>query len=212
MGASTVVDLRLVGFARDLPVAPLKRFYTVVWAGFWIQFVSGSLLLIGYPTKSLTNYDFYLKMVLIGAAMVVKWQLQKNVFGNPNLDDKAMAAKGKTLALVSLLLWLGVRVTALYANMIQNYWTHDRRFGSRRYEDDDNAMNIGDWLPVTLTFSACLQNNHHHFPNFLRTSHDCSEYDFGLLTVRVMKAMGLVKATTSGAQMPAGIALKDAGF
>jgi hypothetical protein len=111
VGASTVVDLRLVGFARDLPVAPLKRFYTVVWAGFWIQFVSGLLLLIGYPTKSLTNYDFYLKMVLIGAAMVVKWQLQKNVFGNPNLDDKAMAAKGKTLALVSLLLWFGV-VTA----------------------------------------------------------------------------------------------------
>ena len=35
-------------------------------------------------------------------------------------------------------------------------------------EDDDNAMNIGDWLPVTATFSACLQNNHHHYPQFFR--------------------------------------------
>ena len=26
---------------------------------------------------------------------------------------------------------------------------------------DDNAMNIGDWLPVMATFSACWQNNHH---------------------------------------------------
>ena len=25
-------------------------------------------------------------------------------------------------------------------------------------------MNIGDWLPVIGTFSACLQNNHHHSP------------------------------------------------
>ena len=113
----------------------------------------------------------------------------------------------------ALVLWCGVRVFALWINMVQNYWTHDRRFGTRRYADEhDNAMNLGEWLPVTASFSASLQNNHHHFPNFLRTSHDCSEYDFGLLTVRVMKAMGLVKATTSGAQMPAGIALKDAGF
>jgi hypothetical protein len=66
------------------------------------------LLLIGYPTKSFTNYDFYLKMVLIASAMVVKRQIQKNVFSNPDLNDKEMAARGKTLALVSLLLWVGV--------------------------------------------------------------------------------------------------------
>jgi fatty-acid desaturase len=97
--------------------------------------------------------------------------------------------------------------------MVQNYWTHDRRFGTRRYADaHDNAMNLGEWLPVTASFSASLQNNHHHFPNFLRTSHDVAEYDFGLLTVRVMKAMGLVKPTLSGAQIPAGIGLKEIGF
>jgi hypothetical protein len=36
--------------------------------------------------------------------------------------------------------------------------------------------------------------------------------DFGFMTVRAMKAMGLVKAYSSGSQMPAGIPLKDAGF
>ena len=40
-------------------------------------------------------------------------------------------------------------------------------------------MNIGEWLPVTATFSACLQNNHHHSPGLLRLSHEESEYDFG---------------------------------
>jgi len=113
----------------------------------------------------------------------------------------------------ALVLWCSVRVFALWINMVQNYWTHDRRFGTRTYDDDhDNAMNLGEWLPVTASFSASLQNNHHHFPNFLRTSHDTSEYDFGFLTVRAMKAIGLVKATPSGAQLPAGVALEEVGF
>jgi fatty-acid desaturase len=113
----------------------------------------------------------------------------------------------------ALVLWCGVRFTALWVTMIQNYWTHDRRFGTRRYqEDEDNAMNLGEWLPVTASFSASLQNNHHHFPNFMRTSHHDSEYDFGLLTVRAMKGLGLVKATPSGAQIPEGIPLSEAGF
>jgi stearoyl-CoA desaturase (delta-9 desaturase) len=113
----------------------------------------------------------------------------------------------------SLVLWVSVRLFALWINLVQNYWTHDRRFGTRRYQDErDNAMNLGEWLPVTASFSASLQNNHHHFPHFLRTSHARDEYDFGFLTVRVMKAMRLVKATPSGQQKPEGILLDGVGF
>src|SRR5262245_60459132 len=55
----------------------------------------------------------------------------------------------------ALVMWVGLRVFALWVNMIQNYWTHDRRFGYRRYHDEhDNAMNIVEWLPVTATFRA----------------------------------------------------------
>jgi len=34
-------------------------------------------------------------------------------------------------------IWLG-RAFCAVVNMIQNYWTHDRRYGYRRYEDGDN--------------------------------------------------------------------------
>ena len=111
----------------------------------------------------------------------------------------------------TLVLWCSVRLLALWANMIQNYWTHERRFGTRRYDDDDNAMNLGDWLPVTVSFGASLQNNHHHFPHFVRASHDDQEYDFGFLTVRAMKKLGLVTASASGAQKPEGIPLREVG-
>jgi len=107
-------------------------------------------------------------------------------------------------------MWLVFRAFALWINMVQNYWTHDRRFGSRRYDDErDNAMNIGEWLPVTATFSACLQNNHHHSPGLLRLSHDDAEYDFGFAAVRAMKALGLVRATSTGSELPADLRLRS---
>ena len=109
-------------------------------------------------------------------------------------------------------MWIGTRVFAMWVNMVQNYWTHERVNGYRRYDDDDNAMNIGDWLPVMATFSACLQNNHHHSPQFLRLSHDDSEFDFGFMTVKVMKKLGLVKASNYGAILPADIPLKALEF
>jgi fatty-acid desaturase len=113
----------------------------------------------------------------------------------------------------ALVMWVGMRIFALWVNMIQNYWTHTRDFGYRRYHDEeDNAMNIGEWLPVTATFSACLQNNHHHYEGLLRLSHDNSEYDFGFLTVKFMKYLGLVKATTTGAQLPKDVALGALDF
>jgi len=110
------------------------------------------------------------------------------------------------------LLWVGTRLFAVWVNMVQNYWTHEKRWGYRRYEDDDNAMNIGDWLPVVATFSACLQNNHHHSPQFLRLSHEDSEFDFGFMTVKVMKVLGLVKASNYGAVLPKDIPLKSLEF
>ena len=110
-------------------------------------------------------------------------------------------------------MWTLFRVFALWINMIQNYWTHDRRYGYRRYDDErDNAMNIGEWLPVTITFSACLQNNHHHSPALLRLSHADSEYDFGYITVKALKALGLVRATRTGLEVPKDVPLAAVVF
>ena len=110
-------------------------------------------------------------------------------------------------------MWLGLRIFAVWVNMVQNYWTHTREFGYRRYGDEhDNAMNIGEWLPVTATFSACLQNNHHHYPSLLRLSHADDEYDFGFKTIKWMKALGLVEATPKGCTIPPDVPLKALGF
>ncbi|MCK9686298.1 fatty acid desaturase [Scleromatobacter humisilvae] len=113
----------------------------------------------------------------------------------------------------ALVMWITFRVFTLWINMVQNYWTHDRRYGYRRHDDErDNAMNIGEWLPVTITFSACLQNNHHHSPGLLRLSHDDAEYDFGFATVKAMRALGLVKASRTGVEIPEEVPLASLNF
>ncbi len=111
VGASVVIDFRILGIARDLPLSPLKGLYRIIWAGFWIQVVTGILLLIAYPTKALTNPDFYIKLVLIGVAIAVMKMIQKRVFSDSSLTEPAMMLQGRSLAVWSLVLWLGV-VTA----------------------------------------------------------------------------------------------------
>ena len=111
VGASVVIAMRILGVARDLPLGPLKGLYPIMWIGFWIQIFSGTLLLIGYPTKAFTNIDFYLKLTLIGLAVAFMQKLKKRVFSDAALSDSDMMLKGKALATWSLVFWVGA-VTA----------------------------------------------------------------------------------------------------
>jgi hypothetical protein len=73
-GLNAAIALRILGFAPQVPFGELKRFLPVMWFGFWLNAVSGVFLLIGYPTKALTNPVFYLKLLLIalGVTSAVK--------------------------------------------------------------------------------------------------------------------------------------------
>jgi stearoyl-CoA desaturase (delta-9 desaturase) len=113
---------------------------------------------------------------------------------------------------LALTLWLGIRVIASYVHWIQNYWAHDPRYGTRRHQDDDRAQNIDHWLPVLLTFSACLQNNHHHSPRFIRLSHSNREFDWGFVTLRWLYKLGVVKPTEAGLTIPEGAELTEVGL
>ena len=81
VGVSAALDLRILGVAPRVPLAEMRRFLPFLWAGFWLNAASGLLLLIGYPTKALTNPVFYLKLTLIGVAMVLLVRISRGVFG-----------------------------------------------------------------------------------------------------------------------------------
>jgi hypothetical protein len=127
VGASVVIDLRLLGVAKDLPLAPLKGLYRIIWIGFWIQVASGALLLVAYPTKALTNPDFYIKLTLIGLAVAVMQTIKKRVFSDSNMSESEMMLKGKALATWSLVFWAGAVTAGRLLAYTYNYLKYDYR-------------------------------------------------------------------------------------
>lgn len=107
VGANAVVDLRILGVAPDIPLQPLKRLFVVMWTGLGLNVTTGLLLLTAYPTKALTNPDFYIKLSFIGLAVFTMWKMQTIVFGDSSLDEAAMVLKGKVMAKFSLAFWVG---------------------------------------------------------------------------------------------------------
>jgi hypothetical protein len=125
VGGSLVIDLRILGVAKELPLAPLKGLYRVIWIGLAIQVVSGLLLLIGYPTKALTNPDFYVKLLFIALAVVATRKLKKAVFDDSSLNDSDMIVRGKALAAWSLVFWAGVVTAGRLLAYTYNFLKYD---------------------------------------------------------------------------------------
>ena len=73
-----------------------------MWLGLAINFTSGIFLVLAYPSKAFTNPDFYIKLTLVGFAVWLLLRMKRQVF------DEGLLARGKTLAVWSLVLWLGV--------------------------------------------------------------------------------------------------------
>jgi len=106
VGISAMIGLRMLGFARQLPVAPFERFFPVLWAAFLIDAISGTVLLAADATAKLANPLFAVKMLLIALAGADMLVIRRVVFRNPRADQ-GVPALGKALAALSLILWFG---------------------------------------------------------------------------------------------------------
>jgi len=63
IGAIGVVNLRVMGFLKQMPVGPLHRFIPWGIAGFVINIISGLLFFVGMPDFYTNNLDFQIKML-----------------------------------------------------------------------------------------------------------------------------------------------------
>lgn len=107
-GGSAVLDLALLGFwPGKMPMRPLDKYFPLIWAGFWLNAATGTLLLIADATSKLTNPDFGVKMAFIFAGVAVLYRMRQRVFANPKLDEAPVSAEAKRLAWLSLICWFG---------------------------------------------------------------------------------------------------------
>ena len=111
VGVNVAIDLRALGGAMGVPLASLRRYYRVMWAGFWVNAFSGVLLLIAYPTKALTNPLFYVKLALIVIGLGIWTKLRARLHALPVPEAQVLPPRLKALAVASLVCW-GAGITA----------------------------------------------------------------------------------------------------
>lgn len=109
VGVHFALDLRVLGFAPNIPVHLITRFYPLMWVSFVVALVSGLMLLLAYPAKGLTNAVFYLKMLLIAAAFVVGKLLTNKV-----KQQTEIVTQDKMLALLSIGIWVSIIVAGRF--------------------------------------------------------------------------------------------------
>lgn len=121
-GALLVVDLRIVGVARVVPIRRVDLFVRFALLGFAINLVSGLLFVVGDSDRYLVNVAFWGKMGLIVAAGIntvyfvrrIKPQMEAGV------DSSELTVDAKLVAWLSLLLWTGVIVLGRFIPYVED--------------------------------------------------------------------------------------------
>ena len=119
-----LVDLRLLGvFARKQPVAALTaRFLTGIWFVLPILLVTGSILIIGEPGRSLENPAFGLKMLMLLMVIVITLVIQRPMRTNAGYwDSGGRRVAARTIALFSLALWSGIVFAGRWIAYVASY-------------------------------------------------------------------------------------------
>ena len=110
--SAILVDLRLWRLLnRDVPLPEVtRRFLPTIWPVLLVLLITGSLLIIGEPRRSLLNSTFYLKMALLAVAILLTAWLQWSISSSPNFWDRDRGRRmaGQLAASVSILVWCGI--------------------------------------------------------------------------------------------------------
>ena len=117
IGVVGAINLRILGFAKELPVGPLHRLLPLAMAGLGINVVTGMLAFIGMPAYYAADIAFWFKLgalMLLGLNVAVFYLtgiFHRVEHLGPG-DDAAISAK--IVAASSLVLWFAVIISGRY--------------------------------------------------------------------------------------------------
>ena len=110
--SAIVVDLRIWRvLQRDEPLTEVaQRFLPTIWPVLIVLLLTGGLLIIGEPRRSLLNATFYLKMGLLAVAIVLTVALQRSIRSSPTFweQDGVRRFAGRFAATGSMIVWCAI--------------------------------------------------------------------------------------------------------
>ena len=105
-GVNAGIDLRLLGFGRRIPLAPLRTLFPLMWFAFAITAASGSALLVADMSARLNSPIFYVKLLFVALALVTMQLIKRSVFNVKDIDDRALPSNARVLAVASIAFWI----------------------------------------------------------------------------------------------------------
>ena len=121
IGSVGLIDLRILGVAKAIPIRALERFVPLGVIGLLLNLTTGLIFVggnpVGGPQEYLTNLAFQIKMVLVliaGINVIVFYLfgIARAADATPAEGDAPFSAK--VVAALSLLLWFSVIVFGRY--------------------------------------------------------------------------------------------------
>jgi hypothetical protein len=109
VGAAYVLDLRLLGIGRNVPLSSYRWIFPVVAIGLTVNLCTGLLLFMKNATSWGTALPFFIKMLLVITSVATLVPLRKFVLKGDVSESEA--ARARMMAIVSILAWSGA-VTA----------------------------------------------------------------------------------------------------
>jgi hypothetical protein len=118
VGVNAAVDLRVLGFGARIPLEPMEKFFPAMWAGFWVNAVTGVLLFAVDPIEKGTTVLFAVKLGLVVAGVALMIALRRSIYRSGARPPLSVSSSAKAFAAASLFVW----VVATAAGRMMAYW------------------------------------------------------------------------------------------
>ena len=106
VGASWVLDLRLLGISRNVPLSSFRWVFTAVTIGLVVNLTTGVMLFFKNATVWGVSAPFFIKMALVIASAATVLPLRKHVLGAAPGQTEAHG-NARLLAIASMVAWTG---------------------------------------------------------------------------------------------------------
>jgi uncharacterized membrane protein len=123
LSSAVMISLRVFGLAGRAQTMQQvgRRFLPWLWCGFGVLAVSGCLLIVGEPKRSLLNPAFQAKMAMLAAAILMSLVFQHSVRINAIFWERAPARRRATqaAAVAAIILWCAIIVAGRWIAYIE---------------------------------------------------------------------------------------------
>lgn len=110
MIAVGMLNLQLLGFrvTRQSFAEHSARWMPWIWTAMAILLVTGAVQTIAEPTREIMNYTFRIKMIMLAIVLAITVTYRRQVKKDPNYWSGEHQNLARSLASLSLVLWLGI--------------------------------------------------------------------------------------------------------